>query len=132
MPIDRRLSIHKTLHQPIEGFPKVVISAFQEYPARLLENYESRRGCKNPLANFKSWSMGITIETNRLVNAPVGAALRDHAIEDLIQFGAEKTRSFGTCGVLDRDIEANSLSFQHKLRRGDQLPLIFRLVMKWK
>lgn len=60
---------------------------------------------------LKSLSMGLLLETNRLLSlmAPVGAASCVGIIEDLIQFGMEKLVLFGTCGVLDRDIEATSI-----------------------
>jgi len=73
------------LHGPIEGFPKVVISCFSRVTfARLLENYEHE-----VITRTSTSCVGI--------------------IEDLIQFGMEKLVLFGTCGVLDRDIEATSI-----------------------
>ena len=80
------------LHGPIEGFPKVVISCFSRVTfARLLENYEHEVIARTSMANFEVLVYGITI------------------IEDLIQFGMEKLVLFGTCGVLDQDIEATSI-----------------------
>ena len=56
------------LHQPIEGFPKVVISCFSRVTfARLLENYDHEVIARTSMANLKSWSMGSLLETNRLV-----------------------------------------------------------------
>ena len=82
------------LHEPIEGFPKVVISCFSRVTfARLLENYEHEVIARTSMANFEVVVYGITIGDQQIgaFNAPVGAA------------------SFGTCGVLDRDIEATSI-----------------------
>ena len=100
------------LHQPIEGFPKVVISCFSRVTfARLLENYEHEVIARTSMANFEVVVYGITIETNRLVPLmhQLGLLPVWGIIEDLIQFGMEKLVLFGTCGVLDRDIEATSI-----------------------
>lgn len=100
------------LHQPIEGFPKVVISCFSRVTfARLLENYEHEVIARTSMANFEVVVYGITIGDQQIgaFNAPVGAASCVGIIEDLIQFGMEKLVLFGTCGVLDRDIEATSI-----------------------
>lgn len=100
------------LHQPIEGFPKVVISCFSRVTfARLLENYEHEVIARTSMANFEVIVYGITIGDQQIgaFNAPVGAASCVGIIEDLIQFGMEKLVLFGTCGVLDRDIEATSI-----------------------
>ena len=63
------------------------------------------------MANFEVLVYGITIETNRLVPLmhQLGLLPCVGIIEDLIQFGMEKLVLFGTCGVLDRDIEATSI-----------------------
>ena len=100
------------LHKPIEGFPKVVISCFSRVTfARLLENYEHDEITRTSMANFEVIVYGITIGDQQIAvfNAPVGAASCVGIIEDLIQFGMEKLVLFGTCGVLDRDIEATSI-----------------------
>ena len=100
------------LHQPIEGFPKVVISCFSRVTfARLLENYDHEVIARTSMANFEVLVYGITIGDQQIgaFNAPVGAASCVGIIEDLIQFGMEKLVLFGTCGVLDRDIEATSI-----------------------
>ena len=136
MPIDRRLSTHKTYMLPIEGFPKVVISCFSRVTfARLLENYEHEVITRTSMANFEVIVYGITIEDQQIAvfNAPVGAASCVGIIEDLIQFGMEKLVLFGTCGVLDQDIEATSIIIQRLLfeTKGPAIT-IFRLVMKWK
>ena len=92
------------LHQPIEGFPKVVISCFSRVTfARLLENYEHEVIARTSMANFEVEVYGITIGDQQIgaFNAPVGAASCVGIIEDLIQFGI--------CGVLDRDIEVTSI-----------------------
>ena len=95
------------LHKPIEGFPKVVISCFSRVTfARLLENYEHEVIARTSMANFEVIVYGIKIA---VFNAPVGAASCVGIIEDLIQFGMEKLVLFGTCGVLDQDIEATSI-----------------------
>ena len=116
------------LHQPIEGFPKVVISCFSRVTfARLLENYDHEVIARTSMANFEVVVYGITIEDQQIAafNAPVGAASCVGIIEDLIQFGMEKLVLFGTCGVFrsryrsDFHHHSNSCSS----RRGDQLPL---------
>ena len=56
------------LHQPIEGFPKVVISCFSRVTfARLLENYDHEVIARTSMANLKSWSMGSLLKTNKLL-----------------------------------------------------------------
>ena len=100
------------LHEPIEGFPKVVISCFSRVTfARLLENYDHEVIARTSMANFEVVVYGITIGDQQIgaFNAPVGAASCVGIIEDLIQFGMEKLVLFGTCGVLNRDIEATSI-----------------------
>ena len=100
------------LHKPIEGFPKVVISCFSRVTfARLLENYEHDEITRTSMANFEVIVYGITIGDQQIAvfNAPVGAASCVGIIEDLIQFGMEKLVLFGTCGVLDWEIEATSI-----------------------
>ncbi len=100
------------LHELIEGFPKVVISCFSRVTfARLLENYDYEVIARTSMANFEVVVYGITIGDQQIgaFNAPVGAASCVGIIEDLIQFGMEKLVLFGTCGVLDRDIEATSI-----------------------
>ena len=100
------------LHGPIEGFPKVVISCFSRVTfARLLENYDHEVIARTSMANFEVCVYGITIGDQQIAafNAPVGAASCVGILEDLIQFGMEKLVLFGTCGVLDRDIEATSI-----------------------
>ena len=86
------------LHQPIEGFPKVVISCFSRVTfARLLENYDHEVIARTSMANFEVIVYGITIGDQQIgsFNAPVGAASCVGIIEDLIQFGMEKLVLFG-------------------------------------
>lgn len=100
------------LHKPIEGFPKVAISCFSRVTfARLLENYDHEVITRTSMANFEVIVYGITIGDQQIAvfNAPVGAASCVGIVEDLIQFGMEKLVLFGTCGVLDREIEATSI-----------------------
>ena len=108
------------LHQPIEGFPKVVISCFSRVTfARLLENYDHEVIARTSMANFEVVVYGITIGDQQIAvfNAPVGAASCVGIIEDLIQFGMEKLVLFGTCGVLDEDIKETSIIIpSHALR----------------
>lgn len=100
------------LHDPIEGFPKVAVSCFSRVTfARLLENYDHEVITRTSMANFEVLVYGIRIGDQEIAafNAPVGAASCAGIIEDLIQFGMEKLVLFGTCGVLDQDIEATSI-----------------------
>ena len=100
------------LHDPIEGFPKVAVSCFSRVTfARLLENYDHEVIARTSMANFEVLVYGIRIGDQEIAafNAPVGAASCVGIIEDLIQFGMEKLVLFGTCGVLDQDIEATSI-----------------------
>ena len=102
----------KDLHDPIEGFPKVAVSCFSRVTfARLLENYDHEVITRTSMANFEVIVYGIRIGDQEIAafNAPVGAASCVGIIEDLIQFGMEKLVLFGTCGVLDQDIEATSI-----------------------
>ena len=89
------------LHQPIEGFPKVVISCFSRVTfARLLENYDHEVIARTSMANFEVCVYGITIGDQQIAvfNAPVGAASCVGILEDLIQFGMEKLCSLGPVG----------------------------------
>ena len=116
------------LHQPIEGFPKVVISCFSRVTfARLLENYDHEVIARTSMANFEVVVYGITIGDQQIgaFNAPVGASSCVGIIEDLIQFGDGKARSFWDLWSFrsryrsDLHHHSNSCSS----RRGDQLPL---------
>ena len=112
MPIDRRLSIHKTYTNQLEGFPKSSHFLLSRVTfARLLENYEHEVIARTPMANFEVLVYGITIGDQQIgaFNAPVGAAslCGDYRGPDSIWDG--KLVLFGTCGVLDRDIEATSI-----------------------
>ena len=82
------------------------------------------------MANFEVVVYGITIGDQQIgaFNAPVGAASCVGIIEDLIQFGMEKLVLFGTCGVLNRDIEATSIIIPTAALRdeGTSIPTIFR------
>ena len=50
------------LHEPIEGFSKVVISCFSRVTfARLLENYDHEVIAKRLWLILKSWSMGLRL-----------------------------------------------------------------------
>ncbi len=71
------------------------------------------------------WSPGLWDVWNQQITAiHRWAASCVGIIEDLIQFGMEKLVLFGTCGVLNRDIEATSIIIQRLLfTTGDQLPL---------
>ena len=63
------------LHEPIEGFPKVVISCFSRVTfARLLENYDHEVIARTSMANFEVVVYGITIGDQQIgaFNAPVG------------------------------------------------------------
>ena len=89
------------LHQPIEGFPKVVISCFSRVTfARLLENYDHEVIARTSMANFEVVVYGITIGDQQIAafNAPVGAASCVGIIEDLIQFGMENSFFLGPVG----------------------------------
>ena len=123
------------LHQPIEGFPKVVISCFSRVTfARLLENYDHEVIARTSMANFEVLVYGITIGDQQIgaFNAPVGAASCVGIIEDLIQFGMEKLVLFGTCGVLDRaTLPHHADTAAQRATRGP-VTTIFQLVMKWK
>ena len=124
------------LHQPIEGFPKVVISCFSRVTfARLLENYDHEVIARTSMANFEVVVYGITIGDQQIgaFNAPVGAASCVGIIEDLIQFGMEKLVLFGTCGVWTKILRRPPSSFQQQLfETKGPATTIFRLVMKWK
>ena len=62
------------LHEPIEGFPKVVISCFSRVTLLASLRIMTMRSLQEPLwLILKSWSMGSLLETNRLVlNVPLG------------------------------------------------------------
>ena len=56
------------LHQPIEGFPKVVISCFSRVTLLASLKIMNMRSLQEPpWPILKSWSMGSLLETNRLV-----------------------------------------------------------------
>lgn len=110
------------LHDPIKGFPKVAVSCFSRVTfARLLENYDHEVIARTSMANFEVLVYGITIGDQQIAvfNSPVGAASCVGIIEDLIQFGMEKLVLFGTCGVLDQDIEATSIMIPRSALRDE-------------
>ena len=110
------------LHEPIEGFPKVVISCFSRVTfARLLENYAHDEITRTSMANFEVIVYGITIGDQQIAafNAPVGAASCVGIVEDLIQFGMKKLVLFGTCGVLDQDIKETSIIIPRSALRDE-------------
>lgn len=89
------------LHQPIEGFPKVVISCFSRVTfARLLENYDHEVIARTSMANFEVVVYGITIGDQQIAafNTPVGAASCVGIIEDLIHLGWKNWCFLGPVG----------------------------------
>lgn len=94
--------------EKIEGFPEVVVSCFARATfQRMIEKYNAEEIARTSFANieipiYEALINGIKIG---FVNATVGAPTCVALFEDMLVFGMKKLIIFGTCGVLDHDIE---------------------------
>lgn len=96
------------LIEKIEDFPEVVISCFEKTTfQRMIEKYGVQQIAETSFANIEIPIYKATINNKKVgfVNAPVGAPVCVALFEDLLAFGMKKLILFGTCGVLDHDID---------------------------
>lgn len=93
--------------EPIEGFPKVVVSCFARTTfQRMVDALDAVPIASVSCATVKSSVYKATyngVEIG-LFQSYVGSAGCIATLEDLFTLGAEKLVLFGTCGVLDRNI----------------------------
>lgn len=100
------------LIEKIEGFPEIVISCFaKETFNRIIKKYKVKQIAKTGLANieipiYEGEYSGIKIG---FMNSPVGAPACVGMLEDLLAYGMKKLILFGTCGMLDHNIEDVSI-----------------------
>ncbi len=99
----------------VKDFPSSHLLLFKSNFARLLENYDHEVIARTSMANFEVLVYGITGDNKLLLS-----------YGDLIQFGMEKLVLFGTCGVLDRDIEATIIIPSAALRGRGPVTTIFQ------
>lgn len=100
------------LIEKIDDFPEVVVSCFaRETFNRMIKKYGAREITNTSFANIEIPIYVINIDGVNigLVNSYVGSAGCVALFEDLIAFGMKKLVLFGTCGVLDNNIEDVSI-----------------------
>lgn len=100
------------LNEPITGFPETVLSCFARATfGRILERYPHRQVAETSVANLSIPIYEIDYEGQKLglFNAYVGAAGCVAILEDLAVFGMKRLVLFGTCGILDHQIEETSI-----------------------
>lgn len=100
------------LNEPLEGFPKIAVSCFSRSTfQRMLEMFPHELIYETSMANvaIPIYKLVIAEQELALFNAPVGASACVAILEDIFALGADKLVLFGTCGVLDQDIEATSI-----------------------
>jgi len=100
-----------SLNTPIEGFPKVAVVAFGErFITALRENYKTEQittlyGCLHiPVYHVNFEGRGIAV-----YGSTIGGPAAVGFMEDMTVKGCEKFLFFGSCGVLDRALAAESL-----------------------
>ena len=96
------------LIQKVENFPEVFISCFSRVTfQRMIEKYSAIEIAKTGFANMEIPIYQARVNNTKIgfVNAPVGAATCVALFEDMLAFGMKKLILFGTCGVLDHNID---------------------------
>lgn len=96
----------------VENMPKVAVTCYaKDTFDRLIEGLEVKKLSKYSDANGEYPVYGTTYKgvDVALFMIRVGAAGSVGAIEDVYQMGCEKIIVFGTCGVLDKNIEDCSI-----------------------
>lgn len=100
------------LIEPIEGFPETAVSCFaRETFARMLADFDHELITTTSMANIEIPIYRVFADGRELAlfNAPVGASACVAILEDLIAFGMKRLVLFGTCGVLEEEIEETSI-----------------------
>lgn len=95
-------------HPPMPGFPKVAVSCFSFVTfQRLLEGLDAQpiallKTASQRFPVYKACYKGVDVA---LYLSGVGAPVCGGELEEVFSMGAEAVVLFGTCGVLDREIE---------------------------
>lgn len=100
------------LNLSLPNFPEVAVSCFaRETFDRMLADFDSQLLTSVSMANIVIPIYKIEVEGKSLAvfNAPVGAPTCVAILEDVIALGAKKIVLFGTCGILDENIEETSI-----------------------
>lgn len=99
-------------HPPMPGFPKVAVSCFSFVTfQRLLEGVDAQpfallKTASQQYPVYKACYKGVDVA---LYMSGVGAPVCVGALEEVFSMGAEAVVLFGSCGVLDREIEDCSI-----------------------
>ena len=106
----------------VEGMPKVAVTCYaKETFERMLAGFEAEQISSTSTANgiipvYKVTYKGVEIALFMDdVGAPASAAL----MEDVYQMGAEKIIIFGTCGVLEKNIEDCAIIIPNSAMRDE-------------
>ena len=100
------------LNCKIEEFPKTVVTCFARTTfERMVAAFEGEKIAETSMANveipiYKVMIDGVSIA---IYNSPVGASACVATVEDLAVMGGERFLFFGTCGVLNQDIDETSI-----------------------
>ncbi len=108
--------------KPVENMPKVAVACYSCATFdRMLAGLEVKQLSKYSDANCDVPVYGTTYKgvDIALFMIRVGAANSVGALEDVFQMGCEKVIVFGTCGVLDKDIEDCSIIIPYSAVREE-------------
>ena len=111
-PIKKAVINPEDFWQPVEGMPKVAVTCYASTTfERMLAQLETEQIASTSTANavipiYKTVYKGVEIALfMNGVGAPASAAM----LEDVFLMGVEKVIVFGTCGVLQKDIDDCSI-----------------------
>ena len=93
---------------PVENMPKVAVTCYSNATfERMVKELDARQIAKTDTANGTKPVYGAIYRGTPVALAmiDVGAAMSAAMLEDLFVMGVEKVVVFGTCGVLEKEIE---------------------------
>lgn len=108
--------------EKIDNFPEVVVSCFsRETFKRMLQRHNGREIARTSTANLEVPIYEIDCKGKRIAifNSYVGAAGCVAFLEDLYAMGMKKLVLFGTCGVLNHDIDDISIIIPNRAVRDE-------------
>lgn len=108
--------------KPIEDMPEIVVSCFERSTfGRMLERYGGEEFAHISIANMYVPIYSTVYKETRiaLVMMYVGASGCAGVCEELYSMGAKKIILFGTCGVLDKNIDDCSIIVPNSAMRDE-------------
>ena len=100
------------LQEKIPDFPKTVVTCFARTTFdRMVHDFQGQVIAETSMANvhIPIYQVELAGQKIAIYNSPVGASACVAVAEELFAMGAQRFLVFGTCGILDQEIEESSI-----------------------